>query len=39
MKYKNKVKRLMARIKDWENTVSKGTDLAKSFKKPGSFNK
>ena len=39
MKYKNRVKRLERRRKDYENMVSKDTNCAKSCKRPGSLNK
>jgi hypothetical protein len=37
MKVKNRIKRLLARQKEYENLMIERPDLKKSFKKPGSM--
>ena len=39
MKHKKKIKRLEAKIKAYEQTVSRKNVDSKGFKKPGSLNK
>jgi len=37
MKHTNKVKRLQARIKDYEQLIARDSNAAKSMRKPGSL--